>query len=81
MEMENYATEDEIAVVVKFDYQPEEQPVFYPNDLADPGCNASIDIYQVMVGDVDILDDITPAEFDRLAADCWDYVEQPHDEE
>ena len=75
MEVKDYATETEIAVVVKFDYQPEEKPVFYPNDLADPGCPAEVTINEVIADGVNIINDISDEELDRLNDVCWDYMQ------
>jgi len=75
MEMENYATEDELPVTVKFDFQPAEDTIFYPNDLAHPGCDAEVSIYEVDHEGKDIVDTLSYDEMQRLEYECFEFME------
>jgi hypothetical protein len=75
MEMTNYATEEEIPVTVKFDYQPAEDTVFYPNDIAHPGCDAEVTINEVDHHGLNIIENISYSEMQRLEYDCFEFLE------
>ena len=51
----------EIEVRVTYAYEPEEAPVYYPNDAAHPGAPASAEIVAVWFHDVDLLETLPPS--------------------
>ncbi len=47
--MSDYQTYIELPITVDYDYSPAEKQIFYPNDEAYPGCDASVTINSVEI--------------------------------
>ena len=76
MYIDSYIGED-TAVKVYFDYTPPEPEVLYPNDKAQPGYPAEIDITSVTIaGDDNILEDLTETVTMRFEQEAWDSIAQ-----
>lgn len=72
MKMEAYIGDD-TKCTVEFDYQPEEQPIYY-GPLANPGCDEGVDINAVWLNDDDIYRDLNDACLEQFEQQCIDYV-------
>ena len=67
--------DEDTEVTVEFDLSPEQKQILYPNDDAQPGFPAEIEIYSAIdhVG-VDWLDSLSRSEHQQLMDDCWTAV-------
>jgi hypothetical protein len=72
MKMDTCIGEDTVCTV-EFDYSPEEERIYY-GALAHPGCEESVDITGVWVGNGDFYEDLSKQCLDRLEQECIDYV-------
>ena len=71
---------DELPVIVHYDFQPfEPESGTIHNGDAYPGCDASADIYQVKVGDADIVEVLSDDCISALEEACVEYENKPDD--
>lgn len=72
---------DDLAVDVYYEYTPGEQPILYPNDRADPGCDAEVVVNRVVVNNSDILDCLTQRIINKIEDDIHKYMTVNHYED
>jgi len=63
-------------ILVTFDYTPAEKPILYPNDKADPGCDAEIDITSITIPDSILCfkDELSEETLDHLVSLCFENI-------
>ena len=64
----------EFPICVEFDYQPKEN-----RTLTYPGCEASLEITSVMLGDIELVNQLTEEQLDYIEESCWDEVERKYE--
>lgn len=70
--METCIGEDTVCTV-EFDYSKAQEPIYY-GPMASPGCEASVDITGVWVGNGDFYEDLSEKCLERLEQECIDYA-------
>ena len=64
----------EIEVTVDFDFEPEESPVYYPNDSAHPGSPASVCVNSVCFGPYDIQEGLSPSDLEHIESEIMEQI-------
>ena len=77
---------DDLSVEVHVDYLPGEDPIYYPNDRAHPGCDEEIDVTAVIVKndegrEVDLIEVLTQEVINQLAADALQEIHDWEDDQ
>ncbi len=75
MELETYR---ELTITVDFEVDPGQKLIMYPNDRAQEGIPASIEINSIMYRGVEVL--VSEEETESIRQECWDYLEGLEDD-
>ena len=71
----SYIGED-TCVEVEVDIEPGESPVYYPNDLAHPGCDPELEIISVKMGKDELIEHLNEACITHLEEEAWKHIEE-----
>jgi len=67
-----YTDDGEETVEVDFDYDSGQKLIMYPNDSAQEGIPASVELTSVTLYGTDILSNLTQAQYNDLIEQCWE---------
>lgn len=66
---------DNTPVTVNYDYTGPQHLILYPNEKAQPYIEATVDINSVLIGDDDVMADLSKKCMGRLEYACWENIQ------
>lgn len=66
---------DDTEVKVCYEYEPAQKEILAPNEAAQPGFPARIELCEVLIDGDDVLDDLNSECIGRLEQACWAHFE------